>query len=392
MIGKVIEGRYEGASVKKLPDKNILYIQTEDGTKIALSKSNVISIDDVTDQYPSYGRKVMMVMWNDFETSIFQLGSNPSPTSNEKSTSHPDSIKPKTSAKKKNPFGKMLIGLFITIFFVVGLFVALKIFSRKEPKTEAVETTSQVAETKEYAEVETIVSETTIATASQIEYADQEFLEAIEISIENRNQIVNSNSNEDNAKQLQNFVYTELAVIGKFKDSIFLDEELQAFALKYINGLTLQEEALKLQYSEKQIKWQEGLVERYEVLCALREKYGVFQNDTSFVSTYELSLPSQRKRLNAIKEIERDLTDQLDGVTLQYESANTYSARYTNNTNYDFDVNFYFWYYDQSGVRIDEYSTYFTNIISGKQTKFQFWCPANGKTFDFEWEILPHVS
>lgn len=74
MIGKVIEGHYEGASVNKLPDKNVLFIQTEDGTKIALSKSNVISIDDVTDQYPSYGRKVMMVMWNDFETSLIQIG------------------------------------------------------------------------------------------------------------------------------------------------------------------------------------------------------------------------------------------------------------------------------------------------------------------------------
>ena len=51
MIGKVIEGHYKGASVNKLPDKNVLFIQTKDGTKIALSKSNVISIDDVTDQY-----------------------------------------------------------------------------------------------------------------------------------------------------------------------------------------------------------------------------------------------------------------------------------------------------------------------------------------------------
>ena len=74
MIGKVIEGHYKGASVNKLPDKNVLFIQTKDGTKIALSKSNVVSIDDVTDQYPSYGRKVMMVMWNDFETSIIQIG------------------------------------------------------------------------------------------------------------------------------------------------------------------------------------------------------------------------------------------------------------------------------------------------------------------------------
>lgn len=74
MIGKVIEGRYIGSGVYKLPDKNVLFIQAEDGTKIAISKSNAISIDDVSDQYHSYGKKVMMVMWNDFETSLIQIG------------------------------------------------------------------------------------------------------------------------------------------------------------------------------------------------------------------------------------------------------------------------------------------------------------------------------
>ena len=40
MIGKVIEGRYAGARVNKIPEKNVLYVQTEDGSKIALSKTN----------------------------------------------------------------------------------------------------------------------------------------------------------------------------------------------------------------------------------------------------------------------------------------------------------------------------------------------------------------
>ena len=74
MIGKVIEGRYVGSGVYKLPEKNVLFIQAEDGTKIAISKNNVISIDDITEQYLANGNKVMMVMWNDFETSIIQYG------------------------------------------------------------------------------------------------------------------------------------------------------------------------------------------------------------------------------------------------------------------------------------------------------------------------------
>lgn len=74
MIGKVIDGKYAGGYVHKLPDKNVLFIQTEDGKKVALSKQNAISIEDITDQYPSNAKKILMVMWNDFETSIIQLG------------------------------------------------------------------------------------------------------------------------------------------------------------------------------------------------------------------------------------------------------------------------------------------------------------------------------
>ena len=74
MSGKVVEGKYAGANVNKMPDKNLLFIQTEDGNKIPLSKSNVISIDDITEQYVSNARKTIMVLWNDFETSVIQLG------------------------------------------------------------------------------------------------------------------------------------------------------------------------------------------------------------------------------------------------------------------------------------------------------------------------------
>lgn len=74
MIGKVIEGRYTGAVVNKFPDKQGFYIQTDDGTKVAVSKQNAISIDDVTKQYPSTAKRTIMVLWNDFETSIIQLG------------------------------------------------------------------------------------------------------------------------------------------------------------------------------------------------------------------------------------------------------------------------------------------------------------------------------
>lgn len=133
MIGKVIEGRYAGASVHKLPDKNVLYIQTEDGSKIALSKKNAISVENVTDQYPSYGTKVMMVMWNDFETSIFQIG-NPvqeQPKANismHNNTSLPSSDKKKKTqnTQNKNSPWKLLWGVVGAVCLVaVIIFVVL---------------------------------------------------------------------------------------------------------------------------------------------------------------------------------------------------------------------------------------------------------------------------
>lgn len=93
MIGKVIEGRYAGASVHKLSDKNVFFVQTEDGRKVALSKSNAISIEDVSEQYPSYGNKVMMVVWNDYESSIlqFELVKNDKPSS----MTHKEEVSPR---------------------------------------------------------------------------------------------------------------------------------------------------------------------------------------------------------------------------------------------------------------------------------------------------------
>lgn len=126
MIGRIIEGRYNGSEVHKLPDKNMLFVQTEEGNRIALSKSNVISIDDVSSQYPSTGSKVMMVMWNDFEISILQFGS----ASNETSKVHDvteinksSTNKSKTKRKKKSPIlpALVILGVIVALAVIIAL-------------------------------------------------------------------------------------------------------------------------------------------------------------------------------------------------------------------------------------------------------------------------------
>ncbi len=386
MIGKVIEGRYEGASVNKLPDRNVLFIQTENGTQIALSKSNAISIDDVTDQFPSYGRKVIMVMWNDFETSIIQLGRNSSNVQEAAISPIRDDRKYASSTKKKRPMVIVVIAQLVGIIVVFGFLTALKYYLPKVSDAKIIESSStEVITTEVVIEVPSTIIETTI---SPIEYVDTEFLEAIEDSINKRIEL--HNPDRSDYSYLRELVNAEMAIVGKYEDKEFSDAKLQLLARKYIEGLHFQKDSLDLSYSEHQIKWHEGLLLRYESLCDLHDEFDVFADDPNFVSTYVMDLDNARDYLKALKAIEADLLSQLDGVTLKYVDQYHGSAMYTNNTDYDFDVDFYFWFYDQSGVRFDESSVGFTNIKSEETSKFTFYCPNKPCTFDFFWNIYPH--
>ncbi|MDO4526411.1 MAG: hypothetical protein Q4B61_13905, partial [Bacteroidales bacterium] len=146
MIGKVIEGRYVGASICKLPEKNVLFIETEDGERIALSKKNAISIDDVTDQYPSYGGKVMMVMWNDFETSIVQIGIQQSDRNalNKEgiiSSPLPVPVKQEVRAGRKNSKKTLLVFLGTVVLISVCIFLADRLINNNHKDTPHLEHT-----------------------------------------------------------------------------------------------------------------------------------------------------------------------------------------------------------------------------------------------------------
>lgn len=127
MIGKVIKGRYLGSGVYKLPEKNVLFIQTESGEKIALSKRNAVSIEDVSDQYSSNGKKVMMVLWNDFETSIIQFGGTAQPKQQSNRTSEVPKVhkKEEKGSKSKN-VGIIILCCITVIVVIIGVILCLK--------------------------------------------------------------------------------------------------------------------------------------------------------------------------------------------------------------------------------------------------------------------------
>ena len=171
MIGKVIEGRYAGSEIHKLPDKNVLFIQTDEGERIALSKKNVASMDDVTEQYPNYGKKVMMVLWNDFETSIIQFGVPA--TTQDRTTRNTSSItnyKARTeksqmrkSAKNKSNSKLLIGGVFAVIILAVLVVILLIPRSGSNENSNENKTTTTTA-------LETESSATDVVKANAMEY------------------------------------------------------------------------------------------------------------------------------------------------------------------------------------------------------------------------------
>lgn len=219
--------------------------------------------------------------------------------------------------------------------------------------------------------------------------ADNSFLNAVEEAVHNRME------QATNGEDVLSIINSELSRLESFEGQTFFDADLGALALQYIEGVRTQKEALNEKYSQQQIMLQEGLVNRYEALCALHEQYGIFSDDNDFQNNYVAQLDTQRDRLEALKAIDADLVEQLEGVMFNYVDSYTIMAPYTNNTEYDFDIYFYFIYYGASGVRVDESTEYFSNIKAGSQNELRFYYPediytAQGGTefaCEFFWEL-----
>lgn len=124
MIGFVLSGRYAGGELIKRPDCNMLFIETQDGERIAISKENAVSIEDVTEQYSPNGKKTLMIIWSDFETSIIQFGLQassdikPQVTISETETySVPKQMK---QQRKKNVSPKLIMIFCLVISMAIG--------------------------------------------------------------------------------------------------------------------------------------------------------------------------------------------------------------------------------------------------------------------------------
>lgn len=229
---------------------------------------------------------------------------------------------------------------------------------------------------------------------------DCRFLNDIQASILNRR---DQNARNTDFTTLTN---TELSFMGKYKDASFADPALKKYADDYLKGLNDQKEALKISTdkSEYQIAWTEGLVERYDVLNGLYQDYGLLKDDNEFIATYVMDYDNQKAYLQALKEIDSDLHEQLDEITFDYVDAYHFGAPYTNNTKYDFDISVKFTFYKvdnklitedddfeslvAKGTRLDESTNYFDAIKAGSSTQLKFYQPVrNWNVCEFFWTI-----
>jgi len=136
MIGKIIEGRYAGAGVYRSSEDNLLHIQTEDGLSVALSKENIITMEDVTKQSSGHEKKDIMVIWNDFEASLIRLGA-PAPRKEAAAPIMPPVEQQPTPVPRKGK-GKIVL-LLLAVFFLIlaGVGAAMFILSQQpKEKTE----------------------------------------------------------------------------------------------------------------------------------------------------------------------------------------------------------------------------------------------------------------
>lgn len=213
------------------------------------------------------------------------------------------------------------------------------------------------------------------------EKSDYEFLDTIEKSILNRMSL--SNQNADYKKM----VNTELAYLEKYEKAEFYDNQLMRLAKKYIEGLSIQKDALSKEFIwEYQLLWQKGLVYRGEVLKSLYDNYNFLSEDTNFIGTYISEVEDNKKLLNAYEKIEADITSQL---TENYEwsltDENYLYGEVTNNTEYTYSTTYEYSFYDVNNTLFDSNQKTIENIKPGDRYSISVYIPEPDRVNNFKW-------
>lgn len=220
--------------------------------------------------------------------------------------------------------------------------------------------------------------------SNSIEY---QFLNDFEKAILNRLDMSKNNSTHEE------IINSEYPILSKYEDAEFSDTQLKEICKLYLSGLNIQKEAIdsKLKYSEYDIKWQEGLIKRYQAIEKIYNNYDVFENNKQEIeNSYINQLSTQKEKYDAYVKISDDLESQLDKATLNY-NGNAFEIPFTNNTDYTYDITLYFTLYNSKGERVGYETPYFENIKPKIKNKFEIYMSlpisSSGGTWNCEYSI-----
>lgn len=200
----------------------------------------------------------------------------------------------------------------------------------------------------------------------EIETFDQDFLRDLEAAVLNR-------MADATTMDFSIIVNTELAYIEKYYDAAFSDSRLKELSTKYIDALYLQKEALSFDYySEYQVRWQNGLAERYEALSALYSEYDFMKDNMDFVGIYVYQCEDMRALADAYNELEADLGAQIEekasDSTAWYIHNNYLYTQFVNNTDHTYSITWDFKFVEQDNTQniLGSHSDSIENIMPGE--------------------------
>lgn len=220
---------------------------------------------------------------------------------------------------------------------------------------------------------------------------DKDFLSKMEESVTYRMENSDAVTDEDR-KELVN---TELAYLSEFGSLEFKDENLKKICTKYIEGLNKQKASFEEEFiGDQQMRWQEGMVLRFQALSELYKNYDFMKDNKEFIASYISKLEEEEKILKAMQEIEKDLQSQLDKIDCQVDTFNnTVSLTLKNNTKYTYSTEFEASIYDKNKNLIEQVTDYKENIKPNTKFKITFYSSdikkmysfdANGYTYDIK--------
>lgn len=181
----------------------------------------------------------------------------------------------------------------------------------------------------------------------------------------------------------------ELNELKEFKDKYFEDSSLQDLALSYIEGVEEQKAALgeKNKINRQNLHYL-GMSHRYAALKKLTDNYDFLKDNDEYIAVYYNQAEKAEEDYNAVDRIQDDLIAQLDGVNSTYVNDSTQRLKIKNNTEYTYDLRMYFTYYDDNDNTLDSGTEYYENITPGQKRNLDFYYPADGRRFNWDFEIV----